>query len=239
MVGRGKRVFGSPFLKLTVHIDITIHKYQFLARSFSLDLVPMEKTEVWESSVSNGREEEQYCNEFEKSAASFPQEEGWAGTLCQYQGFWLPSKDIARSVFSFQQHFQPLDSDIILASMPKSGATWIKALTFAIVNRSRHNFLQESPLNTSNPHDIVPVIEFDLYIENTNPNLEELLLPGPRMLGTHVPYQMLPSSVKKMDSKCRIVCVSESSGPVDLRLAILPQDSEGRCRSAAVPGGRF
>ncbi|KAA8548439.1 hypothetical protein F0562_000123 [Nyssa sinensis] len=78
--------------------------------------------------------------------------------------------------------------------------TWLKALAFAIANRKDYP-LSQSPLLTSNPHELVPFFEFDIYHENPFPNLENV--HSPRIFSTHTPYALLPSSIK--DSKCKIV----------------------------------
>ncbi|KDO38061.1 hypothetical protein CISIN_1g045957mg, partial [Citrus sinensis] len=83
-------------------------------------------------------------------------------------------------VISFRKHFQAEDSDIILAPYPKSGTTWIKALTFTIVNRSRYA-IEDSPLLTASPHQLK-----DFF-------------------STHVPYASVPSSI--LESNCRIVYI--------------------------------
>ncbi|RVW94195.1 Cytosolic sulfotransferase 15 [Vitis vinifera] len=72
----------------------------------------MEKSEV-------PQEEPCKDDEFQKLLLTLPEERNWDGTsLYLYQGFWCPSIAI-KPVFSFQQHFQALDSDLILASTPK------------------------------------------------------------------------------------------------------------------------
>lgn len=159
----------------------------------------MEKSEV-------PQEEPCKDDEFQKLLLTLPEERNWDGTsLYLYQGFWCPSIAI-KPVFSFQQHFQALGSDLILASTPKSGTTWLKALTFSILNRTRYT-LKDSPLHTTSPHGLVPFVEFDVYLKNKSPNL--MLLPSPRIFATHVPYGSLPSSIK--ESNCRIVYVCRNA----------------------------
>ncbi|KAL5568376.1 hypothetical protein UlMin_024951 [Ulmus minor] len=93
-----------------------------------------------------------------------------------YQGFSV-HKAMFKVVISFQHYFLAHDDDIVLASCPKSGTTWLKALTFAILNRNRFS-LKDSPLLNANPHDLVPVLGHlsDLNsqpkdLENTKPRL--------------------------------------------------------------------
>ncbi|KAK1374109.1 hypothetical protein POM88_030302 [Heracleum sosnowskyi] len=61
-------------------------------------------------------------------------------------------------------------NDIIVASIPKTGTTWLKALTFSIVNRHSFSLQKKHPLLTSNPHDLVPFLEYNLYANNNVPD---------------------------------------------------------------------
>ncbi|KAM0046815.1 putative flavonol 3-sulfotransferase [Helianthus debilis subsp. tardiflorus] len=82
-----------------------------------------------------------------------------------------------------------------------SGTTWIKALAFAIVNRTRYNNKCHTthPLLTINPHECVPFIENEIlrskptYIDSNST----------RLFASHMPYTSLPQSI--LDSGCRIV----------------------------------
>ncbi|KAL0399416.1 UNVERIFIED_CONTAM: Cytosolic sulfotransferase 15 [Sesamum radiatum] len=144
-------------------------------------------------------------NEFEEFLQTLPQQKNWDGRmLCQYQGSWFPVGDF-RGVLSTQNNFKALETDIILATMPKAGTTWIKALTFSIVNRHLYNYsLNESPLLSSTSHDLVPFLELDIYRNEENPDLKSI--PSPRILATHVPYQVLPDSIKESGSKIIYIC---------------------------------
>ncbi|KAL6227621.1 hypothetical protein ACLB2K_001578 [Fragaria x ananassa] len=133
---------------------------------------------------------------------SLPKERGWR-SIHQYhfQNFWCPSVDI-EAVISFQKHFQARDSDIVVASLPKSGTTWLKALTFAVVNRHRFD-IKAHPLLTSYPHHLVPFFEMDLYINNRVPDFSSKFAE-PRLFGTHIPF---PSLGTIKESNCKIIYV--------------------------------
>ncbi|KAM7508029.1 hypothetical protein LguiA_018482 [Lonicera macranthoides] len=105
-----------------------------------------------------------------------------------------------KAVASFQKHFQAQDTDILVATAVKSGTTWLKAITFSIMNRPKYSYT-ENPLLTTNPHVLVPNLELELYSRDEIPNLNDL--PFPRLLSTHVPYNSLPHSI--LNSKYRIV----------------------------------
>ncbi|KAL7124679.1 hypothetical protein ABFS83_14G064500 [Erythranthe nasuta] len=133
--------------------------------------------------------------------------------LVKYQGFWCPLP-FFRPVLSAQKHFKAKASDLILSSLPKSGTTWLKALTFSIANRNIYpNIDTQSPLLTSNPHKVVPFLELNLYLNQENPDLEnlQLITNTPRIFATHMPFDALPDSISK--SECKIVYICRN--PLD------------------------
>ncbi|XP_028753070.1 cytosolic sulfotransferase 15 [Neltuma alba] len=135
---------------------------------------------------------------------SLPRKKGWTNPdIYLYKGIWYGPARV-KAVYSFQKHFQAKDNDIIIASAPKSGTTWLKALTFAIVNRSRFSPSQNNhPLLLSNAHDLVPFFEFDLYENSHIPDFSNCL--EPRLFGTHVRFHSLPESIT--ESKCKIIYI--------------------------------
>ncbi|XP_052191610.1 cytosolic sulfotransferase 15-like [Diospyros lotus] len=140
---------------------------------------------------------------------SLPKEKNCSGfDLLFYQGFWC-LESIIESVVSCQQHFQAHKTDTILASFPKCGTTWLKALIFAVANRSKHPLI-ESPLLSANPHALVPFLESQIYRKPPPFNLQDI--PSPRILSTHLPYSALPASIKT-NSKCKLVYICRN--PLD------------------------
>ncbi|MCD7465535.1 hypothetical protein HAX54_001480 [Datura stramonium] len=163
-------------------------------------------------------EETLISEEDDEFLSSLPKEKGWRTPhLFLFQGFWCQPKEI-RAIISTQNHFKAQDSDVVLATIPKSGTTWLKALTFAIVNRNKFSVQPDNhhhPLLTHNPHELVPFLEYKLYADcNRLPDLS--LLPSPRLVATHVPFGALPSSTKT--SKCKIVYICRN--PFDTFVSI-------------------
>ncbi|KAH7536714.1 hypothetical protein FEM48_Zijuj03G0015600 [Ziziphus jujuba var. spinosa] len=117
-------------------------------------------------------------------------------------GFLVPIKNHSRHSFfpktlpTLQAH----DQDILLASMPKSGITWLKALVFSIVNRAKYD-PSTSHLLASNSHELVPFVEFTLYDKNKIPELSDI--PSPRLFSTHFPYASLPESIKPGEGRLK------------------------------------
>jgi len=140
---------------------------------------------------------------------NLPREKNLDGTnsLYLFKGAWV-SAYVLRAVDSFQRHFIAQDTDIIVASMPKSGTTWLKALTFSVAKRHLYD-PRESPLLTTPPHELVPFFETDLYMKDPHPNLEQL--PPPRIFGCHSHFANLPESIR--NSKCKVVYICRN--PLD------------------------
>ncbi|KAK6146153.1 hypothetical protein DH2020_020022 [Rehmannia glutinosa] len=136
-------------------------------------------------------------------------ERNWDGVrLYLYQGVWCPIF-VFKALQSFQKNFKANDTDIVLASLPKSGTTWLKALLYSIVNRDRFP-IDQTPLLTNNPHKLISSFECHYFFNQDNPD-DLGNIAQPRLFSTHLPHQVLASSLIK--SKCKIVYVSRN--PLD------------------------
>lgn len=137
---------------------------------------------------------------------SLPKVVGWRTPhLYLFQRFWCQPKEI-QAIISAQTHFEAQDSDVIIATVPKSGTTWLKALVYAIVSRSRFGINSiDHPLLRANPHDLVPFLEYKVYANNQIPNLSNLA--SPRFFASHVPYKSLPKTIIEEKSNCKIVYI--------------------------------
>uniref|UniRef100_A0A803ML88 Sulfotransferase n=1 Tax=Chenopodium quinoa TaxID=63459 RepID=A0A803ML88_CHEQI len=122
-----------------------------------------------------------------------------------YQGLWCLSY-LFEGIIAFKTHFQAHDTDIILASLLKTGTTWLKSLSFAIVHRRKfYDDFTQHPFHTKNPHELIKHFEIRVYkkVNGDQPDLSEI--PLPRLFANHVSYLSMPESVTT--SKCRIVYV--------------------------------
>ncbi|KAI9105083.1 hypothetical protein K1719_022799 [Acacia pycnantha] len=173
----------------------------------------VETSQSSDLTVTRNNSKEAYENpsqEFQDLIATLPTElDKFGNELCQYQGFWFPKTRI-KGILKCHNQFQARDSDIFLATSPKSGTTWIKALIFAITNRNKHN--PTSPIINNNPHALVPFLEHLLQDENKSNSSSFLSSSLPMILATHIPYVLLPGSMKQ--SRCKIVYLGRN--PKDL-----------------------
>ncbi|KAH1123293.1 hypothetical protein J1N35_006453 [Gossypium stocksii] len=124
--------------------------------------------------------------------STIPTENGWNAfqPLRLYEGFWT-FPHFLESIILAQHRFKPKPGDIFLCSAPKSGTTWLKALSFAIVTRNLYD-TSNSPLLTKGPHHCVPnMVGFE-----HKPDIRQ---PGIPLVPTHAPYHCLPKSVLGSD----------------------------------------
>ena len=161
----------------------------------------MEKKEFW----MNLREED-LTDETKTLISSLPSEKEYlGGNLCKYQGSWY-YYNFLQGVLNVQRGFQPQDTDVIVASFPKCGTLWLKALTVALLERSKNRSSEDQhPLLSNNPHNLVPVLEMNLYRDTPKPDLTKLLSSSPRLFSTHMPYHTLQEALK--DSPCKVVYI--------------------------------
>ncbi|KAL2927649.1 Cytosolic sulfotransferase 17, partial [Bienertia sinuspersici] len=145
--------------------------------------------------------------EMEPIISSLTKQKGWLlETIYKYEGFWF-EKPLLYGSLIVQRSFVPKPEDVILGTLPKVGTTWFCALLFTTINRTRYDF-STHPLLTINSHDLVPHAEFKSLKNPSNPNINS---SSKLLLGTHMPYMMLPKSVG--DSGCKIVYVCRN--PMD------------------------
>ncbi|KAI3667352.1 hypothetical protein L6452_42407 [Arctium lappa] len=78
---------------------------------------------------------------YKDRVTTFPKEKGWISeSLYMYHGFWHLSGGVysIETMMALQETFKAHSTDIYLCTLPKSGTTWMKALMFALVNRTRN-----------------------------------------------------------------------------------------------------
>ncbi|KAF6998742.1 hypothetical protein CFC21_014833 [Triticum aestivum] len=131
--------------------------------------------------------------------SSLPSREGWAQPLIRYKGYWF-KPGILEGVLHASRAFAPRAADIVLATQPKCGTTWLKALAFTIVNRSRHSLGAHHPLLTHHSQHLVPFIEIP---GAAGGHVDLGALPSPRLLATHMPMSLLRPETRSLG--CRVV----------------------------------
>lgn len=135
--------------------------------------------------------------------STLPLEEAWVPLrLRKYQEVWIPEHTLPGQMAA-QQHFKARPDDILLSSYPKSGTTWLKALAFATMTRTQYP-LSQHPLLSHNPHLFVVFLD-RLFSDAQAPELEAATR-SPRILNSHLPYNLLPDSIKGSEGRIIYIC---------------------------------
>ncbi|KAJ6828417.1 cytosolic sulfotransferase 15-like [Iris pallida] len=131
--------------------------------------------------------------------------------LCFHSGFFQPIPFMVGSMM-VQKLFEARPTDIIMATLPKSGTTWLKALLFATVNRNSSPS-STGNLATLNPHQCVPYLEFELYGESRVPDMDSI---PPRGFWPHISRSIsypTPLSTPDVESSTYAVIPRTTSCP--------------------------
>ncbi|XP_068304866.1 flavonol sulfotransferase-like [Pyrus communis] len=168
---------------------------------------------------------------------NLPKEKGWTSEdLVQYQGFWIYPTFALKAAVHLQHHFNLFQTTrsstsaargsspiYFLATLPKSGTTWLRALMFATLNRSLYDAASpHHPLLTTGPHDCFPFLEMDNMLGNHDHNrpvtsldqdhhddrdggdamIDNYVPPTSttQLFATHLPYSLFPKSVTTSSS---------------------------------------
>jgi hypothetical protein len=151
--------------------------------------------------------DEELYKQFTDSVSSWPSSEPMPFLpLYRHDKGWYSSLMPMVGAMVADARFAARPSDIIVATLPKSGTTWIKALLYATVHRREHpaDAAADHPFNSLGPHECVNFLEYQLYTNNRVPDLGRL--PDPRLFATHVPFTSLPRRTSggwRSSSACR------------------------------------
>ena len=138
-----------------------------------------------------------------------PNDTNPAWCLYRYRGTMMSSIAMLAGCRDFWTQFRGRPSDIIVASFPKSGTTWLQELVWRVVHQETG---PESGGGDTIEHRF-PLIDLPATPEFDLAPLEGLA--EPRLLKTHMPYHLLPEGVTSSGTKVlyvsrdpRDVCVS-------------------------------
>ncbi|MCD7456971.1 hypothetical protein HAX54_033738 [Datura stramonium] len=124
--------------------------------------------------------------------------------LLEWEGFWS-EPTIIKAAMKFKTTFQTEPNDVLLASSMKTGTTWLKAICACIMQGNKE---EEDLLVKDNPHFHIPTIEAMNYFIK-NPTQDLCTMHFPRLFHTHLPYRVLPDSIKNSDN-CKIIYIARN-----------------------------
>ncbi|XP_060114561.1 sulfotransferase 2B1-like [Heteronotia binoei] len=116
-----------------------------------------------------------------------------SGEYVSYGGIFFPTLSYSEETLSYVENkFQILDDDIINVTYPKSGTNWMSQILSLIHHSGDPTWVNSVPV-----WDRVP------WIEVTEGMEKALKYPPPRLLASHLPFQLFPKSF--IHSKAKII----------------------------------
>ncbi|XP_067882244.1 sulfotransferase 1C2-like [Heterodontus francisci] len=100
------------------------------------------------------------------------------------------------------QQFQAKPGDLLIATYPKAGTTWIQQIVDFINCNGDVEMCNRAPI-----HHRIPFLEFFAYGSSGLERIEKL--SSPRMIKTHLPIQLIPKSVWEQD--CKVITVARNA----------------------------
>ncbi|KAM9796805.1 sulfotransferase 1 family member D1-like isoform 2-T2 [Syngnathus typhle] len=113
------------------------------------------------------------------------------------------SVDIASNIDAICA-FRPDPSDLLIASYPKSGTSWMLEIVDLLLHNGDAKICRRAPLSMR-----VPFLEMSDRL-GSQPGLDMLKeMDPPRIIKTHLPFQLIPSGF--WENKCKTIYVTRNA----------------------------
>ncbi|XP_041038096.1 sulfotransferase 1C2-like [Carcharodon carcharias] len=103
-------------------------------------------------------------------------------------------------IWEMVEKFQAKPDDLLIVTYPKAGTTWIQEIVDQVNWSGDVESCKRAPI-----YDRIPFLEY--FVGPTMPTGIELIekMPSPRMIKTHLPFQLIPKSFWEQDCKALVV----------------------------------
>ncbi|KAM8933640.1 sulfotransferase 1 family member D1-like [Pelodytes ibericus] len=98
--------------------------------------------------------------------------------------------------------FQARPEDILIATYPKSGTTWVQEIVDLIMNNGDEEVCRRAPI-----YERIPFIDLMHAMKLGPEEINEM--PSPRVLKTHLPVQLVPDSF--WNHNCKVIYVARNA----------------------------
>lgn len=170
--------------------DPSMKRFRSYKRIFSISLFTGTFILAWYLKKLKGEKLRTLLEDFTR----LPVDESLFGaevSLYRHKGYIFPGQLVMSGVFKELPDFQFRSSDVIVASYPKCGTTWMQEIVYMLT----HNFEKTGAANE--------VLETRFpYLEYPYPGIKSVAAkPGPRLIKTHLPLALLPRSFDNSNAK--------------------------------------
>ncbi|CAJ0968594.1 unnamed protein product [Ranitomeya imitator] len=109
------------------------------------------------------------------------------------------------------EKFQARPDDLLIATYPKAGTTWMQEIIDSIMNEGEVEKTKRAPTHVRSPFLEIcspPPVPSGEYTVPSGIDLLEVT-PSPRLVKTHLPYELVPESFWK--EKCKTIYVARNA----------------------------
>uniref|UniRef100_A0A8C4QQ06 Sulfotransferase n=1 Tax=Eptatretus burgeri TaxID=7764 RepID=A0A8C4QQ06_EPTBU len=104
-----------------------------------------------------------------------------------------------------KQNFETRPDDLLLATYPKAGTTWIQEIVDLVYCNGDVNFCQRAP-----SYIRFPFLEFTVQIPLLSAGIDILNeMASPRLIKTHLPFKLIPKGFWEKD--CKVLYVAQQN----------------------------
>ncbi|NWJ01740.1 ST3A1 sulfotransferase, partial [Crypturellus undulatus] len=114
-----------------------------------------------------------------------------------HKGFYFGKNITTPEYIDSLKTFEIRDSDVFLATFPKSGTVWTQNILSLIIHEGHRNGTE----NIENM-DRMPWLEYNVK------NMDYTALPSPRVFPTHLPYYLTPRDLR--NKRARVIYVTRN-----------------------------
>ncbi|XP_078063823.1 sulfotransferase 1B1-like, partial [Mustelus asterias] len=107
----------------------------------------------------------------------------------------VPMPDIFLENWAAVENFQAVTQDLLIATYPKAGTTWLQEIVDFILQGGDAEKCRRAPVQNR-----IPFLEFSCGDHTSGTELLEKM-PSPKVIKTHLPFQLLPKSF--LEQRCK------------------------------------
>ncbi|XP_056389271.1 sulfotransferase 1C1-like isoform X2 [Hyla sarda] len=116
----------------------------------------------------------------------------------------IPLMKLIATSWDKVEKFQARKDDLLIATYPKAGTTWMQEIVDCIMNHGEVEKTRRAPTHVRSPF-------LEMFLPPPVPSGIDMLevAPSPRLVKTHLPYELVPQSF--WQQKCKVIYVARNA----------------------------